>query len=147
MWNVVSGGATISNDSIISNLSHGENVFEWVITNGVCVSSDQVIISVYDLIIPDGFSPNGDMVNDKFEIKGLDLNFSEVNLRILNSAGAEVFYTTNANASEWTEWNGENTNGPLPDGTYYYLLTVKSLRNGTTLKKSGFIVLKRDKIL
>ena len=147
MWNVVSGGATISNDSIISNLSHGENVFQWVITNGVCVSSDQVIISVYDLIIPDGFSPNGDMVNDKFEIKGLDLNFSEVSLRILNSAGAEVFYTTNANASEWTEWNGENTNGPLPDGTYYYLLTVKSLRNGTTLKKSGFIVLKRDKIL
>jgi len=143
LWSVITGSGTISNDSIVSNLSDGENKFEWTVTNGVCVSKDQVIITVHELKIPEGFSPNNDMINDEFSIQGLNTAYSEVSLRIINSAGTEVYFTTNANGSTFTDWKGVNQNGILPEGTYYYLLTVRSLRNGTMFKKSGFIILKR----
>jgi gliding motility-associated-like protein len=143
IWSVILGAGTISNDSIVNNLSGGENKFEWTVSNGACVSKDQVIIMVNDLKIPEGFSPNNDMFNDEFVVQGLDVSYSEVSLRIVNSAGTEVFFTSNADGNTFTSWNGENENGILPEGTYYYLLTIKSLRNGTVYKKSGFIILKR----
>lgn len=68
-------------------------------------------------------------------------------LRIINSAGAEVFSTSNVNGNTWTNWNGTNKNGILPEGTYYYIFTLKSKRNNTVLPKSGFIILKRRKDL
>ena len=142
LWSVISGTGTISNDSIVSNLSDGANKFEWTVINGACISKDQVVITVYDLIIPEGFSPNNDLINDEFVIQGLDIAYNEVSLRILNSAGTEVFFTSNANGT-WSNWKGENENGALPEGTYYYLLTIKSKRTNTVFNKSGFIILKR----
>jgi gliding motility-associated-like protein len=149
-WSYPSG-VIISNDTSLNaevkNLSVGQNIFIWLVTNGICSSSDQVSLTVYEYIIPDGFSPNGDGINDEFEIKGLELGVSEVSLRIVNSAGTEVFFTRNTDGDTWTQWNGENGQGPLPDGTYYYLLTIKSTRTGEVYKKSGFVILKRDKLL
>jgi gliding motility-associated-like protein len=143
VWSVISGGATISKDSIVSGLSAGENKFEWKITNGACESKGQYIINVSELKIPQGFSPNGDNINDEFIIQGLDTVYAEASLRILNSAGTEVFYTTNANGNTWSSWKGENGNGILPEGTYYYLLVIKSKRNTNIMSRSGFIILKR----
>ena len=142
-WSVISGDATISNDSIVTNLSAGENKFEWTITNGVCLSKGQFIINVYELTIPEGFSPNGDGINDEFEIRGLNPAYSEVTLRILNSAGTEVFFSSNTDGNSWSNWNGVNSNGTFPEGTYYYLLTIKSKRSNAVISKSGFIILKR----
>jgi gliding motility-associated-like protein len=144
-------GVQISNDTalnaVVKSLSPGDNLFEWLVTNGTCSSSDQVTLTVYEFIIPDGFSPNGDGVNDEFEIKGLDMTVSEVTLKILNSAGGEVFFSSNVNGNTWMQWNGESSQGPLPDGTYYYLVTIKSTRTGSVFKRSGFLILKRDKLL
>ncbi len=142
-WSVISGSAVIINDSIATSLAHGQNIFEWKIVNGLCQSTDEMVINVYELKIPEGFSPNFDGVNDEFEIQGLNINYSECTLRIINSAGTEVFFTSNVNGNTWKNWNGENGNGPLPEGTYYYLLTIKSKRNDTVFRKSGFIILKR----
>jgi flagellar hook assembly protein FlgD len=105
-------------------------------------------IKVFDLIIPKGFSPdNGDTLNNKFVIRGInpDPAINQISLRIVNSDGSEVFFTSNIDGNIWTDWNGENSKGlPLPDGTYYYLLTVKSGRDSSAgFKKGGFLVLKR----
>ncbi|MBP8959895.1 MAG: gliding motility-associated C-terminal domain-containing protein [Bacteroidales bacterium] len=142
-WNVISGGAVIINDSIVTRLGYGQNIFEWKVVNGLCQSADEMVINVHELKIPEGFSPNSDGINDEFEIQGLDLNYSECTLRIINSAGTEVFFTSNVNGNSWKNWNGENGKGPLPEGTYYYLLTVRSKRNDTMYRQSGFIILKR----
>ncbi len=64
------------------------------------------------------FSPNGDGVNDFFDIS--DLNPEKMcRLVILNRWGSEVF-----TASEYeNNWDGSDPSGnPLPDGTYYYIL-------------------------
>jgi gliding motility-associated-like protein len=143
IWSVISGSSNITNDTITNNLSPGENEFEWTVTNGLCVSADRMIISSYELIIPEGFSPNDDGINDEFYIKDLDMNYNEVSLKILNSAGTEVFFTSNIGGGIWTNWKGQNSKGFLPEGTYYYLLNIKSKRTNGIVSKSGFIILKR----
>jgi gliding motility-associated-like protein len=142
-WRVISGGATISADSIVKNLSTGLNEFEWKVVNGTCESTDQKIITVYEIKVPEGFSPNGDGINDEFEIQGLNTDQNEVTLHILNSAGTEVYFSTNASGGTWANWNGENTSGIIPEGTYYYILTIRSLLNSNALTTSGFVILKR----
>lgn len=142
-WSVLSGTAQIINDSIVINLSPGVNRFEWKVVNGLCESKDEMVINVHELVVPEGFSPNGDGINDEFVILGLDLNYNECSLRVLNSAGSEVFFTTNANGRTWEHWNGESGGNPLPEGTYYYMLTIKSKRTDSSFRKSGFVVLKR----
>ena len=105
-----------------------------------------VDVTIYDLVIPEGFSPNNDPggYNNTFIVKGLDLPNQVAELVIINGAGAEVFTTTNRNGNEWSDWDGKNSKGiDLPEGTYYYLLKITSNGNGQVFKKSGFIVLKR----
>jgi gliding motility-associated-like protein len=145
-WSVVSGGATFINDTVVSHLSAGNNVFLWTVTNGNCSSSDQMSIDFQDIKRPTAFSPNGDKWNNEFEIVGLDTVNYEVTIKILNSAGSQVYHSDNLNGNEYKQWNGENEKGPLPDGTYYYVLSVV-LKSDHSVKfyYQGFILVKRDK--
>jgi gliding motility-associated-like protein len=131
-----------SNNAEVRNLSEGENLFLWTVTNGPCKLEDSVKILLYEDFIPQGFSPNADFINDKFIIEGLNLTDQLAELIIVNGAGTEVFSTSNQ-GGEFEEWDGKNSKGiDLPEGTYYYLLKVTS-KIGQVFKKSGFIVLKR----
>ena len=151
MWSVISGTGDFndetSNTAEVSNLSKGINKFLWTITNGICTNEDMVSIDVYDLVIPKGFSPNNDPegYNNTFIIKGLDLPNQIAELKVVNSAGTEVFSTSNLNGdTDWVDWDGKNSRGvDLPEGTYYYLLKLTSKGNGQVDKRSGFIILKR----
>ena len=77
----------------------------------------------------------------------MDLPNQISELKIVNSAGVEVFLTSNIDGQKWTDWDGKNINGAgMPEGTYYYLLKMTSAGssgNGQVFKKSGFIILKR----
>ncbi|KKK88355.1 hypothetical protein LCGC14_2744000, partial [marine sediment metagenome] len=48
-WEVVGGSAVIENDALyntrVTNLDYGPNSFRWTISNGTCISSDEVIIN------------------------------------------------------------------------------------------------------
>jgi gliding motility-associated-like protein/uncharacterized repeat protein (TIGR01451 family) len=68
-----------------------------------------------DFNIPNVFTPNGDGMNDTWEITGIQEFFTSNRLLIVNRWGIEVFKTENyAN-----EWDGGNLN----EGTYFYQLT------------------------
>jgi gliding motility-associated-like protein len=149
-WTLVSGTGSFENeagyDTKVSGLSMGLNTYLWTVTRGACKMEDEVNVSVYDLVIPEGFSPNDDPggYNNTFRIKGLDLPNQTAELTVINGAGTEVFRTSNINGNEWTDWDGKNSKGvDMPEGTYYYLLRLTSKGNGKVFKKSGFIVLKR----
>lgn len=80
---------------------------------------------------PNVFTPNGDGVNDVFEIKGLDESKS-YNLKIFNRWGQLMFETF---YPQTTFWAGRTTSGILvPEGVYYYILTGEN----TTVSK-GFV--------
>ncbi len=149
-WTVLEGTGSFDNNADngtkVSGLSKGLNRYKWTVTHGACKLEDQVDVTVLDLVIPEGFSPNNDRdgYNNSFIISGLDLPNQIAELTIINSAGAEVFATSNRNGNEWTDWDGKNAKGTdLPEGTYYYLLRITSKGNGQVFKKSGFIILKR----
>lgn len=153
MWSTITGSGTPDDPSngatILRGLSGGLNTFLWTVTNGDCDNTDLVNIEVYELFIPEGFSPNNDPddYNNKFIITGLDLNNQIVDLTILNSAGVRVFSTSNRQGNEyWVDWDGKTSGGAdLPEGTYYYLIEITSTisTEGQVFKESGFVVLKR----
>jgi gliding motility-associated-like protein len=75
--------------------------------------------------IPEGFSPNGDGVNDTFVITGIE-NFPNNKVSILNRWGREVYSAMNYS----NEWDGMSSsafnfgNGNLPSGTYFVILDL-----------------------
>ncbi|MBN2667188.1 MAG: gliding motility-associated C-terminal domain-containing protein [Bacteroidales bacterium] len=149
-WTLVNGSGSFDNDTDantkVSGLSEGLNTFLWTVTRGACTIEDEIQVSVLNLMIPEGFSPNDDPggYNNIFRINGLDLENQEAELTIINGAGTEVFRTSNNGGDEWINWDGRTLKGTeVPEGTYYYLLKLTSKGNGQIFKKSGFIVLKR----
>jgi len=67
-----------------------------------------------ELTIPNVFTPNGDGINDFFEI--LNLEHYRAQMVIFNRHGRKVFEHSDY-YNNW--WDGRNA----PDGTYYYILT------------------------
>ncbi|MVN92686.1 CshA/CshB family fibrillar adhesin-related protein [Mucilaginibacter aquatilis] len=96
------------------------------------VATVTINISATSLLkIPNLFTPNGDGINDVFEIRGLE-KFSQNELIIVNRWGNEVFHQSGYKNT----WTGEGLN----EGTYYYILKVKTT-DWQVLK--GYITLMR----
>ena len=77
-------------------------------------------------IIPQGFSPNGDLVNDYFNIQYLYDVFYDHKLTIYSRWGTIVFEGDNSN-----KWNGISNRGLssgslVPVGTYFYRLDLNN---------------------
>ncbi|MDP3558394.1 MAG: gliding motility-associated C-terminal domain-containing protein, partial [Bacteroidota bacterium] len=106
-------------NSDISNLENGINTVIWETTNGVCpVSSDFAIITRDNVVIPSGFSPNGDNINDYFFIKGIE-SLGLVQLTVFNRWGNIVY----ENREYKNNWNGMSMDAnELSDDTYYFVL-------------------------
>ena len=83
-----------------------------------CFDTSCLEITIFpnEIIIPNIFSPNNDVVNDEFVIYGINDLFD---IKIYNRWGNLVF---NQNPYE-NDWNGESSNGKkLSEGQYYYIL-------------------------
>jgi gliding motility-associated-like protein/uncharacterized repeat protein (TIGR01451 family) len=86
-----------------------------------------------DFFIPEGFSPNGDGINDVFVIRGIEY-YPANTFTIFNRWGNKVFEANHY----LNTWNGTTTEGirvggnQLPVGTYFYTL---DLGDGTTVFK------------
>jgi gliding motility-associated-like protein len=78
------------------------------------------------LIVPNVFSPNGDGINDKWEIAGLRGN-TNCSVEIFNRWGQPV-YNSHGYSDPWDgTWKGK----PVPVATYYYVIkTVTRNYNG-----------------
>lgn len=83
-------------------------------------------------LIPNVFSPNGDGINDLFQI--IDLQ-PESRLHILNRWGVPVFESTDYQ----NDWDGTSKGKELSNGVYFYVLTSPS----DGVKKSGTVTLVR----
>jgi gliding motility-associated-like protein len=85
------------------------------------------------LFIPNAFSPNGDRVNDYWEILGLQ-NYPGHKLEVFNRLGIKLYESYDYKNDWYGTYNGEK----LPDGTYFYQLY---LSEGVIEK--GYIFIKR----
>lgn len=89
---------------------------------------------ILDIKIPNIFTPNGDGVNDAFEIRGLE-KYVENKLTLVNRWGDLVYQKNNYQ----NEWDGNS----LLDGTYFYILEVRSV-TGTWKPLKGYVTLARS---
>jgi gliding motility-associated-like protein len=120
--------------SAVNSLVAGQNVFTWSVTNGTCPAvTDDMVITVNEVTIPAGISPNGDGLNDVWVIAGISTLENE--LTIFNRWGVEVYHVVNYQ----NDWGGTKTNGEeLPNDTYFYILKVNGYEDFT-----GYIIIKR----
>ncbi|HYH55402.1 MAG TPA: gliding motility-associated C-terminal domain-containing protein, partial [Anseongella sp.] len=92
--------------------------------------------NVAGLWVPNVITPNGDGKNDRLVIPGLG-NYGENELVILNRWGNHVFEQKGYQDS----WTGEG----LSEGTYYYLLRVRTA-GGAWQAFKGYITLVRGRV-
>lgn len=139
VWSLCSGSGMLSDitnaKTAVTGLSLGENKFSWTVKNGVCsVTSDTVMITVRDVVVPTLITPNMDGKNDYFILKGFSI-MGRIEIVIFDRRGAQVYKNVNYNNT----WDGvDYNNKPLPDDTYFYVLKTE---NGKSI--SSYIVVRR----
>lgn len=92
------------------------------LTQGFHQPDTKTDLLVTEFFIPEGFSPNGDGINDLFVIRGIDM-YPNNSIDIFNRWGNIVFKAhPYQNTWDGTTTMGVNVGGDeLPIGTYFYL--------------------------
>jgi gliding motility-associated-like protein len=137
------GIAVVSSDSLISYTPDQYYVGQDEFTYSICdyyrnCDEAPVLVLVNDVpfFIPEAFSPNGDGINDKFEIKGI-AKYNSIQIEIFNRWGNIVFQSGNYGEGPGRDgfWDGTAKNGlrigsgPVPSGTYFYVLKLNGNEN------------------
>ena len=128
-WYDFNGNFIGSDSSVIITT---EGTYEVQVNLNGCVTSEFITINNIFCSIPKGVSPNGDGLNDSWDLSNFDIDKVE----IFNRYGTEVY----SKRDYTNEWNGRSNNGnELPTATYYYVIFFK---NNTT--KTGWVYLNRE---
>nr|WP_242528042.1 gliding motility-associated C-terminal domain-containing protein [Muricauda sp. CAU 1633] len=128
-----------------------------VLTNNPITSSDEIVMTVVNTCInPDsdfkifnGISPNGDGVNDYFQIDGIE-NYPDNTLKVFNRWGVLVFEVDGYGLSN-KQFTGHSDSEvtvakdrKLPSGTYFYTLTFHGNNNPGKESYTGYLYINQD---
>ena len=122
------GGNAYADSTLLINAT---TYYAALVSSSGCESSTRlaILVTIKDcndpnIVIPDGFSPNGDGINDTFEIKKIRVLYPNFSIVIYNRWGT-VLFEGNANSPDW---DGNNEKGikiggsKLPIGVYFFIL-------------------------
>lgn len=107
---------TINNEPGNSAVDHGGNKI--VVTDDAkCIAEHTVELENFCWKVYSGFSPNGDGINDTWELDELEDEFENAFVQVMNRFGQVV----HRSEGPYLPWNGESVTGQeLPSGTYYF---------------------------
>lgn len=136
MWRAlgITSTLTASNYKSISKIS-------WDFTNN---TKEYVLTNLIDnVVIPSGFTPNGDGTNDQWALLNLDQQYPENEVRIFNRWGELLFEHNSSINDPYSDnpWDGKYQGEQMPVGSYYYIINLndsnKTVKNGviTIIKK------------
>jgi gliding motility-associated-like protein len=139
---------SINNTALISGVSPFSGRVGPVLSNDPSnlnnTGSNNPTISILPslkIIIPSGFSPNNDGINDNFAI--IHPFNSSISLEVFNRWGNIVYKNGNYN----NEWYGKGVGNflgqDLPAGTYYYVVNATDKSNNQVSNFVGYLTLKR----
>ncbi|MDY0089837.1 MAG: gliding motility-associated C-terminal domain-containing protein, partial [Flavobacteriaceae bacterium] len=121
------GNILSDNESLVD----GQTYYASLINENLCESNVRLEVTVVieiceelDVIIPDGFSPNNDGINDYFVIKNIRELYPNFTIEIYNRYGNILF----EGDAQLPDWDGSTKNGVqiggnrVPTGVYFYIL-------------------------
>lgn len=94
-------------------------------------STDDIIVNIN---IPNGFTPDGDGVNDYWNIRALD-EHKKCKVEVFNQWGSIIFSSTGYKSP----WDGTYNGQPVEAGTYYYNI---DLNNGYDVYNGSITIIK-----
>lgn len=147
--NPSNGSVAVVNNTITytpNNGYTGNDRFCYIICDtatGLCDTAIVfIIVQNKTLFIPQGFSPNGDGINDFWNIESIE-NYPNAEVTVFNRWGDEIWVSgVNGYKNNATDaFAGNNKqNNPLPDATYYYVVkfNIDGVKN-----QAGFLQINR----
>ena len=137
--------STGSEDESISVTLPGEYTFMAIDQFG-CAFLDTVVVTHLattdgEAVIPNVFSPNNDGRNDVFEVRGLGVQ--EFSMEVYNRWGQKM-YETKSPQLGWKGLVDNESDLPVPDGTYFYIVSYRDLCSEVEeVSKAGHVTLLR----
>ena len=124
-WSPAEG---LSNDHMLTPVAKPDEDTEYTLTVTAnpsgCKTTTKVLVKVLQAIVPpNSFTPNGDNVNDVWNIKYIE-SYPRATVEIFNRYGNKVF----ASNGYQNPFDGNFHNEPLPVGVYYYVINPRNGR-------------------
>jgi gliding motility-associated-like protein len=104
-----------------------------------CVATDDMTLTVIPYCIKpmNAFTPNGDGINDRWLITNGNC-LANAQVQVFNRYGAKVFEDKNYRNT----WEGTYNGSPLPDGTYYYVISFRLINNKVENRTGNVTILR-----
>ena len=116
---------TWSNGSTSNNISVQPSASSWyslTVDSSGCLGVDSIYV-VLGVIPYDAITPNGDLMNDTWEILDIE-NYPQAFVKVFNRWG-EIVHETSGGGS-YKAWDGTYESEQLPVGTYYYVIDLNN---------------------
>jgi len=113
-----------------------------------CIGRDSIYIKLsfeeipdFKIFIPNAFSPDGDGINDSFQIKltNSTFNIQHSTLRIFDRWGGEVFFGDGISLG----WDGKKNGKECPGGVYVYKIVFSIDGVPGSQERAGTVMLVR----
>ncbi|WP_396602298.1 gliding motility-associated C-terminal domain-containing protein [Algibacter sp. R77976] len=143
-YDTATGGTAFSESDLLTNTTYYVALVDQITG---CESSVRLevipdLTNCGKLIIPDGFSPNGDGTNDTFDVDNLAILYPNFEIEIYNRNG-NVVYKGNANTPRFDGTSNQGrvvSKGDLPVGVYFYIF---NFNDGENKPEQGRLYLSR----
>lgn len=142
-WTPAYGLSTTDSAYTIANPKENTSYLVVVTDSFGCKALDSISIYIIPeeiVLVPTGFSPNGDGVNDVLNVT-LSPNLTLQEFRIYNRWGEEVFNYPKDNRGKG--WDGMYKEREQPISTYVWVVVAKNKVSGNTVNRNGNVTLLR----
>ena len=116
---------------VYNDYTPGSFLIELFVTNSFgCVDSITDTLEIdndYTLFAPNAFTPNGDGINDYFQVTGIGLdNLVEFEFSIYNRWGDRIYFYNQPNDPSWKGWDGIGNNGKKSAQNEVYIWVIET---------------------
>ena len=140
LWNPAAG---LSSTNILNPVAKPDATTRYFLTvkNDVgCTATDDVLVTVvpYCIKVKNGFTPNGDGINDLWQVYDQYDCLKNISVFVFNRYGGKVYESRDYRNG----WDGKYKGKSVPDGTYYAVLNFTLIDGKLVTIKSDLTILR-----